>query len=263
MQVMPFVMREMFDVLIWLLVVFYVLGRSGGVEFQVTNNLDEAKLDTYAQIFINNPNCFAYEQFNINYYNGTGSVNAMVSAGLIDITKFFDVWHQNCLRYSEIWSSITPLTDQSSLTVCATSGNCASGQECVSRRCMSALETPSENGLFLTYEVLLEDLSLGESYSFVSFDGLTGARYTPIKQGITDSNSGWDENSYFEYLSCKSDFVTHVYKHVQPVFIAYPKNEGTNEAPEKHSGYITITLCRGVYGTSTNQGDIRTTTGGI
>ncbi|PIO00156.1 hypothetical protein COT72_03270 [archaeon CG10_big_fil_rev_8_21_14_0_10_43_11] len=264
--VMPYVIREILDLLIWLLVVFFVLSRASGVNFEVSNALDETKLDTLSQIFINSPNCFAYEQFHIDYAQGSSRLTSQTYPGLVDVTKFFNAWNQNCLRYTELWDLLIPSSD-STFNLCgelvpslfgltpAVGINCGESrdgrpQQCISNRCVvSCAREPCISGLFLTYEARFKDLETGEEYNFTSYEGLTKAPFEPDVLGYTGD---WAGGSYEEYVGCSSSFVETTFQGRTPVFIAYPKNTGLNQDPEKHAGVFSVKLCRGVYGKSTN-----------
>ncbi len=269
MAVLPYFGRELFDIFIWLIVVFFVMSRASGVDFEVRGVLDDAKIDTLSQMLLNSPNCLAYEKFQIEFADSSSSLLSMAYPGLIDITKFFDGWHQNCLRYAEVWRLILP-DPASTLRLCGHVVNTFFGittadynidcpndrkgnpQSCIQHRCISSCsDGVCGSGSFLTYEVELKDLEAGKDYSFVSYETLAQVQFQPALVG---AGGEWAGQNYPEQISCKTDFTQSVYKITQPVFIAYPKNTGLNEDPQKHAGIINITICRGTYGQSTNAG---------
>ncbi len=283
MGMLPYATRTISETLLWLILIFYVLARSDSLNIEVINAIDEAKMDMYLQTLINNPNCLAYEQFNLIVDTKDGTPNVQLSseikAGMIDITKFYDQWHHDCVRLAEPWDQ--PFLATGKLKVCGQyllknipiinllTQECSSDEKCVANRCVKKMGmcTPGtkdyqqclaqSNGVFLSYTLELQDLEEMpvKKYAVTSYEGTILMQYIPevIHSDLKEYSMAWAKTPYAEYMHCQTDFGgKEITKNIN-VMIAYPNAQATHiEEPTKHLGTLTIKMCKGMYGQSDN-----------
>jgi len=112
----PSALQTVFELLLWILLLFYILNKSGGVEVQVVNILDDMLVNTYMDIIVNSPNCLAYENISLDvkkYVDDSGKewvvVNRFIKPvpGMIDLSKFGDEYHVSCLVFAEFGEELS------------------------------------------------------------------------------------------------------------------------------------------------------------
>jgi len=217
MNVLPYAIREIFEFLIWTSLTFYVLGRSGTIDFEIVNTLTESDALTELQMLVNSPNCLAYEKRLPSYTSTVQTIieNSRVYPNTVDIIKFYDPNHQNCLKF-----------------------NTYTGQEL---------------GHFKVYDVALQDLESGRTYSYRSDDIIHKVNYKPSavypeleewKETGFMQSVGWANELYPYYgLHCDSMMIKQKYRLRKAVKIVYPTE--TPGIVEESPGILTLELCIG------------------
>jgi hypothetical protein len=263
MGMLPYAVRSLAELILWVGLVVFIMSRAAGIETTTMIELSNEKANNYLQALINSPSCFAYEKIElIERTNEDGDITGVeeekiVKTGVVDITKFYDLRHQNCLRKAEPWDHpVTAGTGKKcgwsawSYIGLDPNDDCPSGEMCVSNTCVindcmtSSDCMEASEGQFIVYNFTLHDESTGHDYKVSSYEQGVKLVYEPVitHPEYADPKQGWAYNMYGEYLTCNTNFGGRIVKAETPVVIAYPGGE-------EHLGVLSVEMCIGTYGT--------------
>ncbi len=259
MGMLPFAMRNVAELTVWSLLLMYIMARSVGLDTTIVSQLSAEKAQSYLQVLMDSPDCFAYnptqviEQKNSNNQVTSVSITNHPSFGVVDISKFYDLRHQNCLRKSEVWDNYVQVGKACGwalLSFLDPRDDCTGTQKCVNHQCIDPSQgnMKAATGSFITYNITLTDQKNGNVYDIASFEQGSKLAYLPLLNNPQYSQEDWANQFYPEYMTCQSNFGGVPVKAQSPVLIAYPnKNGGATE----DLGTMSISMCLGVYGKPT------------
>lgn len=241
--------KNVLEQLIWLIMVFYVLSRGGGVELQIVNLLDETTLNTYMNLLVNSPNCLAAQEFNVfsvfdereNKLVSTYDLIINTKPGVVDLAKFYDDKYNSCLRYAGFWDQVEEPDND---------GECKQNFTKVNNICFPTTADLSDKlkSQFLVYEMVLKDFNTGETHYMVSEEGRTKVlvnphRVNPSLPPFKCGDAPCYNYTYTQFLMC--DGLTTVAKKsiTKPVTIV----NSVQPFQEPHFGELNLTVCLGKY----------------